>query len=87
MRAQARDANERELIDGLRLMGFHVERHYTPDAFDALVSRLRSPVGLRMEFKTATGKLTEAQEEALENGLIVVARSIEDAIQHCKKYL
>ncbi len=87
MRAQRRDANEPQIVEALELMGYRVERHYTPDPFDLAVSRPGSPVCLRLEVKTATGALKDSQTEALEQGAIVVVRSPDDAVNAAKHWL
>ena len=87
MRAQRRDANEPEIVEALELMGYRVERHYTPDPFDLAVSKAGSPVCLRLEVKTATGQLKDSQTEALEAGNIVVVRSPDEAVLAAKVWL
>lgn len=87
MRAQRRDANEPAIVEALELMGYRVDRHYTPDPFDLLVRRPNSPVGLCLEVKTSTGALKDSQEAALEQGAIVVVRSPDEAVQAAKEWL
>jgi len=87
VRAQRRDANEPAIVEALELMGYRVERHYTPDPFDLLVRRPGSPVGLCMEVKTPTGSLKDSQTEALEQGAIVVVRSPDEAVQAAMDWL
>lgn len=87
MRAQRRDANESIIVEGLEDCGYIVEQHYTPDPFDLLVSRIKSPVYLALEVKTPLGLLTEAQEQALEDEGIRVVRSAAEALEACQKWL
>jgi hypothetical protein len=87
VRAQRRDANEPAIVEALELMGYRVERHYTPDPFDLAVSKPGSPVCLRVEVKTPTGALKDSQSEALEAGAIVVVRSPDDAVLAAKIWL
>lgn len=87
MRAQRRDANEPEIVEALELMGYRVERHYTPDPFDLIVRKPGSPVGLCLEVKTATGALKDSQTEALEQGAIVVVRSPDEAVDAARHWL
>ena len=87
MRAQRRDANEPEIVEALELMGYRVDRHYTPDPFDLIVRRPGKPVGLCLEVKTAAGSLKDSQEAALEAGAIVVVRSPEEAVSAAERWL
>ena len=87
MKAQRRDANEPDIVEALELLGYRVERHYTPDPFDLAVSRVGSPVCLRVEVKTAKGALKDSQTEALEAGAIVVVRSADEAVAAAERYL
>jgi hypothetical protein len=87
MRAQRRDQNEPAIVEALELMGYRVERHYTPDCFDLLVSRAGSPIGLRIEVKTEKGALKDSQTEALEAGSIVIVRSPDEAVRAAERYL
>jgi hypothetical protein len=87
VKAQRRDGNEPDIVEALELMGYRVERHYTPDPFDLLVSRIGSPVGLRVEVKTPNGALKDSQEAALEEGAIVVVRSPDEAVEAANRYL
>lgn len=86
-RAQRRDANEPAIVEALELIGYRVDRHYTPDPFDLMVSRIGSPVGLRLEVKMPNGQLTPSQEEALEQGSIIVVRSPDEAVRAAERYL
>lgn len=87
MRAQRRDSNEPEIVEALELMGYRVDRHYTPDPFDLLVRRPGSPVGLCMEVKTPKGALKDSQEDALLDGHIVVVRTPDEAVQAAMDWL
>jgi hypothetical protein len=87
MRAQKRDSNEPSIVEALELMGYRVERHYTPDPFDLLVRRINSPVGLCLEVKMPNGTLKDSQTEALEEGAIVIVRSPDEAVEAANRYL
>jgi hypothetical protein len=87
VKAQRRDGNEKAVIEALELMGYRVERHFTPDPFDLLVRRINSPVGLCLEVKMPNGTLKDSQEAALEEGAIVVVRSPDEAVEAANRYL
>jgi hypothetical protein len=87
MRAQKRDQNEPAIVKALEDMGYRVQRHYTPDPFDLMVSRIRSPVGLRIEVKTKDGGLTDKQADELAEEGIVVVRTPEEALAAAARWL
>lgn len=87
MRAQKRDANEGAIVEALEIHGYRVQRHYNPDPFDLMVSRIRSPVGLRLEVKTKGGDLTPKQVDELAEEGIVVVRSPEEALAAAARWL
>jgi hypothetical protein len=87
MRAQKRDANEQGIVEALELNGYRVQRHYLPDPFDLAVSRIRSPVALRLEVKTKDGDLTDKQRDELALEGIVVVRTPEEALAAAARWL
>lgn len=87
MKAQRRDSNEDGIVEALEDAGYRVERVGVPLPFDLLVSRIGYPVALKMEVKTATGKLTLNQEGELAVHGIVVVRTADEAIRAAERWL
>jgi hypothetical protein len=85
--AQKRDSNEAEIIEWLELHGYKVRQAFRPAPYDLEVSKPRSPVCLRGEVKGPNGKLTPAQQRALDEEGIVVWRTPDDALRDAKRYL
>jgi hypothetical protein len=88
MRAQRRDLSEVGIIEALELMGYQVERMYTPCPFDLLVSRpASSPVKLPMECKSKGGKVSEEQAEYFALWPDLIVYTPDDALAAAEKYL
>jgi hypothetical protein len=87
MRAQRRDLSEVGIIEALELMGYQVERMYTPCPFDLLVSRPPHPQRIPMECKTPGGKVSEAQADYFLQWPELIVYTPDDAIRAADKYL
>ena len=74
-RDNKRDANEREIIDALQSIGAKVIQL---DRFDLLV-KYKEKIFL-IEVKSKTGKLTESQQELIDDGWpLNIVRTVEQA--------
>ena len=76
-----RDGNEADIVDALVLAGCRVLRL---DKFDLLVENTNTSKVYMLEVKTATGELTKAQHQLLEQGWpLQVVRTIDEARRAC----
>lgn len=80
MRAKRTDANHREIISTLRILGWQVaDTHDLPNFVDAVACR---GLDVRLiEIKAPKGTLTSSQDFMVSNGWpIKILRSVDDAV-------